>query len=326
MLVYTTIINGNVEETLEKVCEIICQNNEELEILEEEFVLVCNYVGMHMDITHAAKWIDILEEVRAFIHSPTIAIDRTLQLCYKMCIVCRNLHETKQMSVKKLRDHVIKHFDSKNINHYQLGLFEKVLPSVTNESYNIACNIVATFCDFLVRIEGMDPENKDMFHLSNHFRSCIEYITRRDVYIENGLNRDCDCIWFLWGVLTIMCGYNDNTINTSHELFKFKWKQSIKKKRIGILWGSIFIVILSRKHIDNTAWSLRELKVFDKVRSMSERMVSEVRQRILTSQKKESDNNLNVLVNYTPKIKEENTSQRASRAAQGDADSKRIML
>lgn len=303
MLVYNDIINGNIEQSLQKICEILCKNDDELERLEEEFVNICGYIGTHMDITHCKRWLDIINDVKIFVNDSKIMIDKTLELSCKLCILCKNVHETKQMPIKKLRDHVIQYFDKTELNLYQLKLFEEILPHPQNESYNIACNICSTFIKFILDIENTHIDDKNIFHLSNHLRLCIEYITRRDVYIENGINRDSDCIWFLWGMLIILSS-NNRDIKNVYELFKFKWKQSLKKHRIGLLWGSIFIVILSRKQIYSLEWNITDFKIFDKIRSMSAQMMNQTRDRIKITNVEEKTDGLNFLVHYTPKKKE----------------------
>lgn len=303
MLVYNDIINGNIEQSLQKICEILSKNDEDLEKLEEEFVNICSYIGTHMDITHCRRWIDIMNNVKVFVNESKIMIDKTLELCCKLCILCKSVHETKQMPIKKLRDHVIQYFDKTELNQYQLKLFEDILPHMKNESYNIACNICSTFIKFIIDIENTHLDDKNIFHLSNHLRLCIEYITRRDVYIENGINRDSDCTWFLWGMLVILSS-NNSDITIAYELFKFRWKQSFKKHRIGLLWGSIFIVILSRKHISSPEWGIKDCKIFDKIRSMSTHMMNETKNKIKISNTEKESDGLNLLVHYTPKKKE----------------------
>lgn len=304
MLAYDHIINGNIEYSLQAVCEILHNNNDDMQRLEEEFIEVCSYIGKHMDISHSKKWIDIMTGVQNFIDSQAINVDDTLELCGKMCIVCKSLHETKQMPIKKLREHVIKYFENKDINAYNCTIFNDILPSVNNESYNLACNIAGTIVYYTVMIERMDFEDKNIFHVSNHLRLCIEYITRRDVYIENGINRDCDCIWFLWGILINMSSQQKQGITISHQLFKHRWKQSIKKKRIGILWGSIFLMILSRKGVNITLWSNADNKVFQQIRSMSIAIMDTIKTRLKNIAETKQPDSMNILLRYTPKAKE----------------------
>lgn len=303
MLVYDNIINGNIEETLQAVCEILHKNNDEMQRLEEDLIETCNYIGKHMDITHSLRWVDIMSGVKQFIDSHKVNVDETLELCAKMCIVCKSLHETKQMPIKKLREHVIKYFENKDINAYDHRMFEDILPTPNNESYKVACNIAGTIIYYAMMIENMDFEDKNIFHVSNHIRLCVEYVTRKDVYIENGINRDCDCIWFLWGIFLKLSIPNKQDIGVSYYLFKHRWKPSIKKKRIGILWGSIFVMILARKRISNETWSARDQRIFQQIRAMSPKMMMEIKSKIESDDNKKEDDSMNILLRYTPKAK-----------------------
>ena len=292
-MIYDYIIDGNIKSTLEEACYIFHTKNKFDELLKS-LILVCNYIGINMNINIAYKWHDIVNLTNNFLTQEKIIIDDTLILLTKMCILCKNIQEHKPISIHQLRKRLIPFFENP-LSSLDFHMFQQILPPITSESFNIASKISNCFKNLFNEINSSNKDN--LPYVINNIRLCIEFVCRRNIWIETQLNKDHDCIWFLWGILKILT--NDSTlINDTFNLFIYDWKKSVKKNRIGMLYGSVYLAIFYYKKELIQNWKNDEDKIFNHIKSISHNMMETTRTNFPIEKK-----HIHVISTYIPNIK-----------------------
>lgn len=264
------IQEGNIQKTLENVCLILHQNDSQVEQLEEEFISICDYIGSHMDSNHVMRWLDIIENTLIFVNNTSINIDDTLVLCSKMCMLCKQIYHIDSMNLQRLRSQVIIDLESP-LKHEYIRSLANILPIPTSQSFPVACNISMCFVKYIEKANDLSLDSKELHNITNRLRLCIEYITRKNVFIENPHSRDSDCIWFLWNLLTQLS--QSKEIQTVYRLFTINWKSNSKKKRMGLLWGSVYLLRLHK-----IEWTTSDTEVFTKIKNISRNLMLQVKQ------------------------------------------------
>lgn len=265
------IQKGDIKQTLENVCLIIHMNDERISQLEDDFIQICSFIGKNMEIVHTRRWYDIVDLTLKWVSNERVEIDETLVLCSKMCTICKQIFEHNTINLKQLRGQVISDLEFKLKQEYMRS-FENILPIPTSQSYPVACNITMCFMKYYESVNDLSHDSKELTTLTNRLRLCIEYITRKDVFIETPNSKDYDCIWFLWNV--IMQISQSPHIQTIYKMFVLDWKPTMKKKRLGLLWGSVYLL-----KPDDTGWSKTELDSFAKIKQVSSNLMYETRQK-----------------------------------------------
>jgi len=288
------IYKGNIKESLENVCIILHMNDERINKLSDTFIEICNYIGLNMEKEDVLKWLNIVELTYIWITSDLIKVDDTLILCVKMCNICKNIFENNIIQLKNLRSQVINDFENKLSIEY-IRNFEQILPLPTSESYSISCKILMCFITFYNKINDISDDNNDFNLLTNKIRLSIEYIVRKNIYIENQSTRDGDCIWFLWNIILQLS--QSPFINILYKLFIFEWKSNCKKKRLGLLYGSVFLI----KYKDIN-WTDTDLENFDKIKNLSKNFMINIKEKYPKTVKKNkvTYSNINIWDNYIP--------------------------
>lgn len=293
------IYKANINETLEHICLILHMNDDRINKLPDIFIEICNYIGLNMEKEHVLKWLNIVELTYIWITSDNIKIDDTLILCVKMCNLCKNIFENNTIQLKNLRSQIINDFEDKLSIEY-MRHFENILPYPTSESYSIACKILMCFINFNNKINNISDDNNDFNLLTNKIRLSIEYIVRKNIYIENQTTKDSDCIWFLWNILLQLS--QSPFINIIYKLFIFDWKSNCKKKRLGLLYGSVYLI----KYKDIN-WSDKDLENFEKIKQLSKNFMINIKEKYpkTINNKKNNNkfnniNNINIWDNYIP--------------------------
>ena len=101
------IKNGNIQQSLEHVCLILHMNDERITEIENDFIEICNFIGLNMEFEHAKRWFDIVNSTYQFITNETMKVDDVLVLCSKMCSLCKLINENTVINMKSLRSQVI---------------------------------------------------------------------------------------------------------------------------------------------------------------------------------------------------------------------------
>tara|TARA_Y100000389_G_scaffold204979_1_gene261531 strand:- start:200 stop:1159 length:960 start_codon:yes stop_codon:yes gene_type:complete len=303
-MIYDSILDGNVKSSLEEVC-IILHKKEGFEDFENSLILICNYIGYNININYAFKWYDIIHSTYSFLSNEKVIIDDTLILVTKMCILCKNIQEQKLLSIHQLRKRLLPFF-KEPLSSLDIVHFETILPSIESESYNIASKIANCFKNLFIELRNCSNEN--LPYTVNNLRLCIEFVCRRNIYIDTTLHKDHDCIWFLWGLLTLISN-NSQYIQDTYNLFIYNWKSSSRKKRLGILYSSIFLAIISFRMELAFRWKSEDERLFVHIQNVSKNMMETVRQKFPIEKKTEKNtNNIDFILTYIPTIKNVPTS------------------
>ena len=265
------ILNGNIQKALEHICYLLHTNDEKLDELESSFMTICNYIGINMEIEHAKRWFDIINSTYIIITNDNIKIDETLVLCSKMCSLCKLIKENSVIGIKCLRSQVINDLEY-NLNVEYVTILENILPLRSSDSYDVGCKIAMCFVKYFEKTKDIDINSKQFIVLANKIRLAIEYITRKNIYIENNNSKDADCIWFLWNIILKLT--QSPSFSVIYKLFSHNWKSTVRKKRLGILWGTVYLL----KHKD-IEWSSQDLDNFEKIRLLSKNLMIETKNR-----------------------------------------------
>ena len=293
-----SILDGNIQQALEHICYLLHMNDEKLVELETSFIEICNYIGLNMEIEHSKRWFDIVNSTYNIIVNDQIKIDDTLVLCSKMCTLCKLIKENSVIGIKSLRSQVINDLEYNLSNEY-ITILQNILPIRSSESYLVACKIASCFVRYFENVEKVDIDSKEFTMLSNKLRLCIEYITRKNIYIENPNSKDGDCIWFMWNIILKLT--QSNSFSVIYKLFTYNWKSTIRKKRLGILWGTVYL--LKAKDIE---WSKQDIENFQKIQLLSKNLMIETKNRypkqvkVKTNIEQDIDN---IWVSYMPSVK-----------------------
>ena len=292
------ILNSDIQKSLEHICYLLHINDEKIEELETSFIEVCNYIGLNMELEHAKRWFDIVNSTYQTISSNEIKIDDTLVLCSKMCSLCKLINENSIISIKSLRSQVINDLEH-NLSPQYISIFENILPLRTSDSYNVSCKIAMAFVNYFEKTKDIDIESKEFTVLANKIRLVIEYVTRKNIYIENNNSKDADCIWFIWNIILKLT--QSHSFSTIYKLFSYNWKSTARKKRLGILWGTVYLL----KH-KNIEWSEQDIDNFEKIKLLSKNLMIETKNRYpknITPKKDINDDIKNIWNTYIPSPK-----------------------
>ena len=278
------IKEGDINNALKELCCIL-NENKNIDKLEDDFIFVVDYIGRHMNATHASKYYDIIDKTYEFITNESILIDDTLVLCCKMCCICKQLYDTPSIHMKTLRKLIINDLQYSLKHEYVRNLQDNILPVPTSSSFPVACNISMCLINYQNSAEQLSVDSKELIALTNRVRLCVEYVTRKNVYIETSLSKNGDCIWFLWTLILYLC--QSPIIQKLYNTFTFKWKANCKNKRMGILWSSVFFIKFNKNE-----WTEKEEQTFLQIKNMSKKLMEETK-----------SNDKNVLSDFIPKYK-----------------------
>lgn len=303
----TYIKENKLDQTLQEVCKILCSyDTDKISSLETTFLNICSYIGSHIDIYTSLRWIDVLKRSQIFIKNDNIEIDQVLILSAMMCILCKEVHISKTLPLNQLRPRVIHTFNTK-LSPFEERQYENILPIQTSDSFNVASSILSGLSKLLVEIKGMSHGSREIFALSNKLRLCVEYVSRKNVYIEHNDNRDPDNIWFLWKVMDVLTA-NPAPIQIANSLFTHDLNAKVRKNRQGLLFGSSFVVILTHKNDCSKGWNEENIKLFKKIKEMAPDMIKKIQKETpkpkhVVSQKQVSNKEIDpieVMMNFVP--------------------------
>lgn len=267
---YNCIISHDIQKSLQLLCKLI--KLQEDNIISNVFIDICAYIGLNIDIFFVKKWYELILNVEWFLFNDKLETNRILIICVKMCLIIKDLHYVQHLSLAKLRTLVIINFDKKLINFRK---YENILPTPESDSFTVCCQIIACFEYMFLDIEKRSNDDKNIIVISNRLRLCYEYIIRKNIYIETTINRDTDNVWFIIE-LTKYFLHNPKIISSLMNIYKFEWKDKFKKNRIGLIYGSVFLVILSYKRDISPEWNEEELKMFNKIYEISLQLLASV--------------------------------------------------
>ena len=143
------------------------------------------------------------------------------------------------LNLPKLREKIVYLFDNKaELNYEVITKFDNVLPPSDSETYNLAKLAISGILKNLSKIEYIDysDDTDELLEISNKTRDIFDYLSRKNYKFETKFyHSDNDSIWFLWGIINIMC--IEDISNKSFNLFMYNFVKKMKTERIGLLWG-----------------------------------------------------------------------------------------
>lgn len=318
---YSNIYKGKIKESIYQVTKLIIQdtNGKNIELIENIFISICSYIGTYISIVDIRLWIDVLEETYEFIKSDKVVIKKIYILLTKLCIVCdiyikNPISKSGVLTLQKLREKIIDIFNNsdKNISYEIISKFDDVLPPNNSETYDLAKLIIAGITNIINSTSSFSyDELDDLIIHSNKLRDTFDYLSRKTYKFETKFyHSDNDSIWFLWGVIRILCKEDIGMV--AFDLFMYHYTKKFKQERLGLLWGmTIVLIYLSKKNIARV-WNEEEIILIKKVNEVSMDMFKHIKKELSGNTENEyietfNDTNntgLNVLINYVPILNE----------------------
>ena len=262
-----------------------------------------------------------MEETYEFIKSENVVIKNIYVLLTKLCIVCdiyikNPISKSGVLTLQKLREKIIDIFNTsdKNISYEIINKFDNVLPPNNSETYDLAKLIISGVTNITNECNNISCDNYDeLIITSNKLRDTFDYLSRKTYKFETKFyHSDNDSIWFLWGIIKILCKEDIGIL--SFELFMHNYSKKFKLERMGLLWGmTIVLIYLSKKNVARV-WNDEEIILIKKVNEVSMDMFKHIKnelngnkeqqQEIQEDQKyiQTNNNGLNILINYVPII------------------------
>ena len=336
---YCNIYKGKIKESIYKVTKLVIEdtNGKNIEFIENTFISICSYIGTYISIIDIRLWIDVMEETYEFIKSDKVVIKKIYILLTKLCIVCdiyikNPISKSGVLTLVKLREKIIDIFNTsdKNINYELINKFDDVLPPNNSETYDLAKLIISGVTNITNECNDISHDNYDqLIIVSNKLRDTFDYLSRKTYKFETKFyHSDNDSIWFLWGIIKILCKEDIGIL--SFELFMQNYSKKLKNERMGLLWGmTIVLIFLSKKNVARV-WNDEEIILIKKVNEVSLEMYKHIKNELNGTNEKEqpninninnNNNGLSILMNYVPIINNTQTIEfNENNYADADAD------
>lgn len=337
---YSNIYKGKIKESIYQVTKLVIEdtNGKNIEFIENTFISICAYIGTYISIVDVRLWIDVLEETYEFIKSDKVVIKKIYILLTKLCVVCdiyikNPISKSGVLTIQKLREKIIDIFNNsdKNINYETITKFDDVLPPNNSETYDLAKLIISGVTNILKVCNDISYDEVDnLVTMSNKLRDIFDYLSRKTYKFETKFyHSDNDSIWFLWGVIRILCKEDIGMV--AFELFMYNYTKKLKTERLGLLWGmTIALIYLSKKNVARV-WNEEEIILIKKVNEVGMDMFKHIKKELNVDSKEteyESNNiptynnndGLSVLMNYVPIINDVPAIQYNENNASGESD------
>lgn len=316
---YETIRNSDIKHSIYVISKLLLIDENNIEIIENTFIHVLGYIGTFISIFDIKLYIDVVNDLVDIIDNDKIEIKIYYIFLTKLCIIC-DIYNKNPISkvgitdIKVLRERVISIFKNDYIKVSTSGLskFANLLPPIDSETYSLATQILTGIIGSLKEIETYDSDNKDdIKNMANKLRNAFDYIIRKKFIFETKFyESDNDCIWFLWGIISLLC--DDDVISNLYRLFNLRYKKKNKNNRNGLIFATILIIVYLHKKDISRKWDKKELIVIEKISEISISLYKEIKKDLIsnniiekpsyTSNKKPEDNGLEYILNYKPVI------------------------
>lgn len=321
---YSNIYKGKIKESIYQVTKLVIEdkNGKNIEFIENTFISICSYIGTYISIVDVRLWIDVLEETYEFIKSDKVVIKKIYILLTKLCIVCdiyikNPISKSGVLTLQKLREKIIDIFNNsdKNISYEIISKFDDILPPNNSETYDLAKLIISGITNIINSTSCFSHDQlDDLTMMSNKLRDIFDYLSRKTYKFETKFyHSDNDSIWFLWGIIKILCKEDIGIV--VFDLFMYNYTKKFKQERLGLLWGmTIILVYLSKKNIARV-WNEEEIILIKKVNEVSMDMFKHIKKELNGNKEEEhkyietfnnnsNNNGLNILMNYVPTLNE----------------------
>lgn len=206
-----------------------------------------------------------------------------------MCIMCdiyiKNPKiKTGTLCIKQLREKMIDLFtvDDFKLTSSGTSKFDGVLPPADSQSYNLALQIITGYVYSLNVIDKKSIDEADfLFDMANKFRHSIDYIIRKKYTFETKFyESDNDAIWFIWGIISLL--FDDPIMDMIFQLFNFQYTKTMKKHRVGLLWGVALVMVYLKKKDIARNWDKNEISVIMKIDEISLMLYKDIKKELMS--------------------------------------------
>jgi len=288
---YDNICKADIQNSIFVATKILLteknDNDHNFLILQNTLISVCSYIGSFISLFDIRLWLDTVASIINLIEEQQVDIKNIYVLITKLCIMCQNYNKnpitkTGILSVKLVRDKIIDMFDSNaKLSDAGSTKFLSILPPHDSPSYNISIQIITGYTNIIKQIELLSTENHAdaLSDIANKIRLSFDYIIRKKYTFETSFyETDNDAVWFLWGIISVM--YQTNEMDMIYRLFSFEYKKTIKKYRIGLLWGSALTMIFTEKRDVARNWNKEEVKIITKIYEVAMELFKDIKSNI----------------------------------------------
>lgn len=291
---FNNITNGDIKGSIYNATILILGNDKDAIILEDTIVNICNHIGSFISLIDIKLWIDVINDTIEFIKNENICLKEIYLLITKLCIIyniyLKNpISKTGLTNIKVLRERVITIFENSNVKISDIGIdkFETIIPPIGSDTYNLSLQIICGLIGIIKDTECLDDENTIIAN-ANKMRDAFDYIIRKHFLFETKTYvNDSDCVWFLWGLISII--HNDEQLQNVYNLFKYKYSKKQKNNRVGFLWGiAVYIIYLCKKNISRD-WNKKEIAIIKKIDDVANDLFKEIKQELIAKDIIEND-------------------------------------
>lgn len=320
---YDNVCKADIQNSLSIATKSILKDQQNSFIsLQNTFINICAYIGSFVTVYEIRMWIDVIDSVISFIEDEQVVIRNIYVMIAKMCILCLNYSKkpsikTGSLNLKIVREKVIDMFQGDNLKLTDTGIskFQGVVPPHDSPAYKLAIQIITGYVSIFKKIEDMSAssDSDKLFDISQKIRTSFDYIIRKKYTFEISLHEnDNDAVWFLWGIISIL--HDERELDIIYKLYTFDFKKSMKKNRIGLLWGAAIVMVYLSKRDIARSWNKEEVMMITKIYDISMDLYKDIKKEFKEDQEdnnhNEYDNSqyfgtnkgLDYLANYRPKL------------------------
>lgn len=298
---YENIRNSNIQGSIYITSKLILQDtlnskSKNIEIIENTFIHIFGYIGTFISIRDINLFIDVIQDFCNIIDDDNIVTKDYYILLTKTCIICDiyNSNPTPKSGltdIKILRERVISLFENHSfkISSASIKKFEGVLPPVNSDSYKLALQIITGLVHSISQLDEIETDDAEkIIEIANKLRNAFDYIIRRKFIFETKFyTSDNDCVWFLWGIISML--YDDPAINNLYKLYNLRYKKKDRTNRSGLIYTAVLIIVyLSKKDISRN-WNKKELQSIKKIHEIALPLFKEIKKDLINSGEIESD-------------------------------------
>lgn len=315
---YESICKANINESIYIATEMILMDQERsYMILQNTLISVCSYIGSFVSLYEIRLWIDILSSVSELIEDDKIVIKDIYILITKMCVLCdiyiKNPKiKTGTLCIKQLREKMIDLFTVDNFKLTSSGTskFDGILPPAESQTYNLALQIITGYVYTLNTIDKKSVDDTDVLSdIANKFRHSIDYIIRKRYTFETKFyESDSDAIWFIWGIVSLL--FDDPIMDMIYQLFNFQYTKTVKKNRVGLLWGIGLVMVYLKKKDISRNWDKNEINIIMKIDEINLILYKDIKKELMSKNeymrppKENSPSGLEFIQKFRPTINE----------------------
>lgn len=222
-----------------------------MDVFEDTIIQCLSVIGEALsetaDVPPAADlWGEVLKEAVDLIQSDRLLVRQALVLVTKISLLMRRLeHGRIRGNIAKIREKVISEFpDGAVLSNAGAAMFKSILPPANDPGLSEERAFAERILAGLSRLwSGSGTESVGLA------RASIEYLSRKKIILAVGTidgwpapSREeahkGDVIWLLWGASLLF----SDRVASAWRLFTWNYKAKCRNTRIGLLWGSTYLM------------------------------------------------------------------------------------